>query len=108
MNLVVNIGVAPNDKQSDRTGGAGQVDDSQLRCLLEIDDKALFENTDSGRCSLMLLRCNSIEAQVLVVEWQDARYELQGTARRIGILRFGTEQTGKENPAEEFRSCFSI
>lgn len=108
VNIVVDVSIAPNDEQSDGTGSAGQVDDPQRRCLLEIDDQGLFKMVDSRKCSLILLRCNSTEAQVLVVEWQHERHALQGSARRVGIIEFGTEQPGKEKPAETFLSCFSM
>lgn len=108
VNLVVNITGTPSDEQSHKNGDAGQGGDYQPHCVVEIDDERLYGNILSRRWSLMLLRCNSREAQLLVVEWQDEPCEPQRTARRVGILWFSTEQRRRHKPVADFLSCFSI
>lgn len=106
VDLVVNITGSPSDEQSDKNGEASKVDNSQPHRLIKIQNERLYDHILFGRWSFMLLRCNSIEAQVMVVEWQDEPCELNRTARRIGIMRFSMEQM-EENRTDEFLSCFS-
>ncbi|KAG6356230.1 hypothetical protein INS49_015617 [Diaporthe citri] len=100
VNLVVNNTGHPSDEQSEKNGDAGRMDNSQPHCLIEIDEKFLYEKIVSGRCNFMLLRCNSIAAKVLVVERQDEPFEPQRTARRIGILHFSTQRPHGDNHLE--------
>lgn len=107
VNLVVNNTGRPSDEQSAKNGEAGQVGNSQPHCEIEIDELFTYEKIASGRCSLMLLRCNSIAARVLVVGWQDGPLEPQRTARRIGIMHFSTQRIHGEDHLGEFLGCFS-
>lgn len=107
VDLVVNITGTPSDEQSDKNGEAGQGDHSQPHCLIQAWDERFCDKIVSGRYGFMLLRCNSEEALVLVVEWQHEPSEPQKTARRIGMIVFETGMLGEEFHADEFLNCFS-
>lgn len=104
--LLVKPKYTPDGEQSERSTRACEVDGSQRSCEGFMSDKRLYEKLVSGSCSLMLLRCDSEQAQVLVVEWQDVPCEPQKTARRIGIVEF--KMLGRPESADIFLSCFSI
>lgn len=50
VNLVVNNTGRPSDEQSAKNGEAGQVDNSQPHCEIEIDELFTYEKIASGRC----------------------------------------------------------
>lgn len=95
----------------DKSGGAHHVHGSQPRCLTWIPNERLCEDIVSERCSLVLLRFDSEEAWVLLVEWLGGEAdEGPRTARRVGFLKFSTvyDYEAREDQNNNFLRCFSI
>lgn len=96
----------------DKSDGAHYVHGSQPRCLTWIPNERLCEEIASERCGLVLLRFDSEEAWVLLVEWLGGEADGgQRTARRAGFLKISTRAVYEWDQHLEnnnFLRCFSI
>lgn len=118
--LAVNIGATSDDEERNLESSGGKYRmGSSYGCWAICSggvtptegDVRLYEDIQSGKCGLLLLRCDANEARVLLVEWVDKK--TQKSARRLGIFefRFDREPNVKraiEEHADEFLRCFSI
>lgn len=107
--LVVNTGVATDEKQDDRpvSSGVQPWGDSHGSCFVTREDVRFA--IQSGKYSLMLLRYNNEEVIALLIKWLPEVDEK--TACRVGIMSFRTEFTSEERihfDSEKILPCFSV
>lgn len=106
MELLIHGEDNPADGSEAKSDGVHEGDHSSWPFELRVDNHKLYRDLKRRKCDLVLLRVDSTQASVLVVEWLGSPEHRPRTGRRSGIVRF--EGWWCSDQALKFLNCFSV